>query len=120
MKSKYFGIHLISIMLISSFCANAQTEGTRPNIILIFADDLGYTDVGFNRPANFPTEYGAIPTPEIDALAANGVIAKNAHVAHPFCGPSRAALLTGVYPHRVCAQYNLPNDISDTNGVSTN
>lgn len=120
MKDKSFNIYLILVMFSFSFCVKAQTEGTRPNIILIFADDLGYTDVGFNRPANFPSEYGVIPTPEIDALAANGVIAKNAHVAHPFCGPSRAALLTGVYPHRICAQYNLENDITDPNGVSTN
>ena len=116
-------IKQIIVIIIVAFFSNisyTQTEGTRPNIILVFADDLGYTDVGFNRPANFPAEYGVIPTPEIDALAANGVIAKNAHVAHPFCGPSRAALLTGVYPHRVCAQYNLPNDLTDTQGISTN
>ena len=120
MKNRSFNIYLVLFMLTYSFCIKAQTEGTRPNIILIFADDLGYTDVGFNRPANFPAEYGVIPTPEIDALAANGVIAKNAHVAHPFCGPSRAALLTGVYPHRICAQYNLENSVADPNGVSTN
>ena len=96
-----------------------QTTGERPNIILIFVDDLGYTDVGFNRDANFIQEYGVIPTPEIDALASTGVVAKNAHVAHPFCGPSRAALLTGVYPHRICAQYNLPNDLNSSFGVST-
>jgi len=120
MKNKNFSIYLILVLFTLSFCVNAQTEGTRPNIILIFADDLGYTDVGFNRPANFPEEYGVIPTPEIDALAANGVVAINAHVAHPFCGPSRAALLTGVYPHRICAQYNLPASIADDNGVNTN
>jgi len=111
--------YLIVFLLFSYLCAKAQTENTRPNIILIFADDLGYTDVGFNRSANFPPEYGVIPTPELDALATNGVVAQNAHVAHPFCGPSRAALLTGVYPHRICAQYNLENSVADPNGVTT-
>ena len=121
MKKSYFNIYLVFLTLSLQLCVNAQTEGTKPNIILIFADDLGYTDVGFNRDdASYPDAYGEIPTPKIDALAANGVIAKNAHVAHPFCGPSRAALLTGVYPHRVCAQYNLPNDLNASEGVSTN
>ena len=120
MKNKKLRIiTTLLLLMVSAFCFS-QTENTRPNIILIFADDLGYTDVGFNRPSNYPTEYGVIPTPEIDALAANGVIAKNAHVAHPFCGPSRAALLTGVYPHRVCAQYNLPNDLNAPEGVNVN
>lgn len=111
---------ILLFFTILSLSVFGQTENTKPNIILIFADDLGYTDVGFNRPDDFPEEYGVIPTPQIDALASNGVIAKNAHVAHPFCGPSRAALLTGVYPHRICAQYNLPNNVEDTDGVTTN
>ena len=116
MKKSNFYLLLLLFLPIFAF---AQTEGTRPNIILIFVDDLGYTDVGFNRDASFLPEYGVIPTPELDELAAGGVVAKNAHVAHPFCGPSRAALLTGVYPHRICAQYNLPNDITSPLGVST-
>ncbi|MBC3759203.1 sulfatase-like hydrolase/transferase [Hyunsoonleella sp. SJ7] len=117
-----YTFNIVFIAIFACFITNAfgQTENTKPNIILIFADDLGYTDVGFNRPANFPEEYGVIPTPELDALASNGVIAQNAHVAHPFCGPSRAALLTGVYPHRICAQYNLMNSVADPNGVTTN
>ena len=87
---KQLNLTLILLLLFPIF-SFGQTQGTRPNIILIFADDLGYTDVGFNRDANFIEEYGVIPTPELDALAATGVVAKNAHVAHPFCGPSRAA-----------------------------
>ncbi len=120
MKNYTLSKLLIVVFVFLTANTFAQTENTKPNIILIFADDLGYTDVGFNRPANFPEEYGVIPTPELDALASNGVIAQNAHVAHPFCGPSRAALLTGVYPHRICAQYNLENSVEDLNGVTTN
>lgn len=115
---KHLNLLLILCLLFPIF-SFGQTQGTRPNIILIFVDDLGYTDVGFNRDANFPPEYGVIPTPELDSLASNGVVAKNAHVAHPFCGPSRAALMTGVYPHRVCAQYNLPNNVTSPLGVTT-
>ncbi|WP_452228487.1 MULTISPECIES: sulfatase-like hydrolase/transferase [unclassified Lacinutrix] len=120
MNNRNFKVSITILSMMLSAFGFSQTENTRPNIILIFADDLGFTDVGFNRPADFPAAYGAIPTPQIDALAANGIIAKNAHVAHPFCGPSRAALLTGVYPHRVCAQYNLPNGVNDLDGVTTN
>lgn len=121
MKTPYFKTFLFIGLCIASICTTqAQTQGTRPNIIVILADDLGYGDVGFNRDSSFPTELGVIPTPKIDALANNGIICKNAHVAHPFCGPSRAALLTGMLPHRIGAQYNLPNDITTNLGIPTN
>jgi arylsulfatase A-like enzyme len=123
LKTKYIQISLgfLSgfLVIANSF---AQTAGSDPNIVLIFADDLGYADVGFNRVAGSPSEYikyGAIPTPALDDLASNGMVFSEAHVAHPFCGPSRAALLTGVYPHRIGSQYNLPNDINTTLGIPT-
>ncbi|WP_139958210.1 sulfatase-like hydrolase/transferase [Flavicella sediminum] len=109
-------------LLISAVTFGQSTTNTRPNIILIVADDLGYGDVGFNRATNaeaFPADRGIIPTPQLDVLANSGIICKNAHVAHPFCGPSRAALLTGMYPHRIGAQYNLPNDITSELGIPT-
>ncbi|NJB84137.1 sulfatase-like hydrolase/transferase [Wenyingzhuangia aestuarii] len=102
---------------IVSGCIYSQTNNTRPNVIVILADDLGYADVGFNRAPNFPSEKGVIPTPQLDALAANGIICTNGHVAHPFCGPSRTALMTGVQPNRIGAQYNLPNDITSPLGI---
>ncbi|CAH8284287.1 putative secreted protein (Por secretion system target) [Mariniflexile fucanivorans] len=111
---------LVALCMVPVTQVIGQTQGTRPNIIVILADDLGYGDVGFNRSASFPTDLGVIPTPNIDQLANNSIILGNAHVAHPFCGPSRAALLTGMYPHRIGAQYNLPNDITSTLGIPTN
>ncbi|WP_163397331.1 sulfatase-like hydrolase/transferase [Flavobacterium fluviatile] len=112
-------ILLTLVLSLFSIFVEAQTNGARPNIIVILADDLGYADVGFNRTAAFPEDLGIINTPNIDALAKGGIICKNAHVAHPFCGPSRAALLTGMYPHRIGAQYNLPNDINTPLGIPT-
>jgi arylsulfatase A-like enzyme len=62
-----------------------------PNVVVMLADDLGYSDLGC---------YGSeIDTPNLDALAAGGVRFTNFHVT-PMCSPTRAALLTGVNPHR--------------------
>lgn len=65
----------------------------RPNIVLILADDLGYGDVGFNGCTD-------IPTPNIDALAAEGVRFSHGYSSHPFCSPMRAGLMAGRYQHR--------------------
>ncbi|WP_236623869.1 sulfatase-like hydrolase/transferase [Rhodopirellula baltica] len=65
----------------------------RPNIVLIVADDLGYSDVGFNGCKE-------IPTPHLDELAASGVVFTNGYASHPYCSPSRAGLLTGRHQQR--------------------
>lgn len=64
---------------------------TRPNVIVIYCDDLGYGDLGC---------YGsdAIRTPHLDALAQDGARFTNWYSNSPVCSPSRAALLTGKYP----------------------
>ncbi len=68
-------------------------DPSRPNIIVIYADDLGYGDVG---------AYGAteMPTPNIDKLAQGGVRFTNGYASSATCSPSRYALLTGSYPWR--------------------
>lgn len=69
----------------------AQASASQPNIVLIMADDLGYTDLG---------AYGSeVSTPNIDALAANGTLLTSYHTS-PLCSPSRAMLMTGVESHR--------------------
>ncbi len=80
---------------------------SRPNFIVILADDLGYADVGFNGSAE-------IKTPVLDKLASNGVIFSNGYVTHPYCGPSRAGLMTGRYQARFGMEINLTNSFFDT------
>ena len=79
----------------------------KPNILVILCDDLGYSDLGFNGSKD-------IPTPAIDELAFGGTIMTSAYVAHPFCGPSRASLMTGLYAHKIGAQFNLPPNSGET------
>ena len=60
-----------------------------PNILILYADDLGYGDLGANNPAS------KIPTPHIDRLAAGGMRFTDGHSSSGICTPSRYALLTG-------------------------
>ena len=65
-----------------------------PNIIIIFADDLGYGDLGcYGSKVNV--------TPRFDRMAAEGMRFTDFYVASPVCSPSRAALMTGCYPKRI-------------------
>ncbi len=72
----------------------AAADPPRPNVVLLFADDLGYGDVGC---------FGAkqIATPHLDRLAAEGTRFTSFYVAQPVCTASRAALMTGCYSNRV-------------------
>lgn len=95
------GLLVLAIFYIAEPCANAAQDH-RPNIVLILCDDLGYADVGFNGSKD-------ILTPELDKLARAGTVFSAAYVAHPFCGPSRMGMMTGRYPHKFGAPFNLPN-----------
>jgi arylsulfatase A-like enzyme len=82
-----------------------DAQARRPNIIIIYADDLGYGDVSC---------YGAekISTPNIDGLASQGLRFVNAHAPAATCTPSRYALLTGEYAWRRKGTGVLPGDAS--------
>lgn len=87
MICRFVGICVLSLaFVVSGRCG----ETGRPNILLIVADDIGYSDVGA-----FGSE---ISTPNIDRLAKEGLMLTQFHVA-PNCGPTRGALMTGVDPH---------------------
>ncbi len=107
MKSKNT-IFLVFIAALSLFTACNQkpkrqttNEKQKPNIIIIYTDDLGYGDV---------SAYGAteIKTPNIDKLAKNGVLFTDGHTTSSTCTPSRYGLLTGTYPWRNAKAKILP------------
>ncbi|MFW6289686.1 MAG: sulfatase-like hydrolase/transferase [Mariniphaga sp.] len=93
-KNKALGMALLTGL----FFINTQAEAQKPNILLIFSDDLNtrigpYMDVDRH-------------TPHLDRLASEGVTFTRAYCQYPICGPSRASVMSGLYP--------------ETNGVLTN
>ncbi|MET4696485.1 sulfatase-like hydrolase/transferase [Endozoicomonas lisbonensis] len=78
----------------SEVAGAATEEARRPNIVLLFSDDMGYADAGFqNRSQD-------VVTPNMDRIAADGVIFSSGYVTGTVCGPSRAGLMTGRYQQR--------------------
>ena len=82
---------------------DAQHHIDKPNIIITYADDVGYGDIGV---------YGSklIPTPHIDQLAADGIRFTSAYATSATCTPSRYSLLTGEYAFRNERARILPGD----------
>ena len=89
------------LMLISVACVQTQAqtaaEKRLPNVIIVFADDQGYADLGCFGAEKFTT-------PNIDRLASEGMKFTDFYVAQAVCSASRTALLTGCYPNRVGIQ----------------
>jgi arylsulfatase A-like enzyme len=104
--------HLIFRCLFALFLGGAVVrvgagEPSRPNILLIVADDLGYNDVGFQGGRD-------IPTPNLDRLAASGVRCTNGYVTYSVCSPSRAGFITGRYQQRFGHEFNPKWDPAST------
>ena len=94
-------MRLTGLILVSAFLAKPQLGGadasparTSPNVVLIFSDDMGYSDL----PKFGESE---IPTPALDRLADDGVIFTDAYVTAPICVASRMGLMTGQYQQRL-------------------
>ena len=93
----------------------ARAQGRPPNFIIVYADDMGYADIG-----PFSTRTGAArpQTPNLDRMAAEGVRLTNFYVAQAVCSASRIALLTGSYSNRVGIQGALNH--TATIGINAN
>jgi len=87
-------VFLAAFITFQAFPQSAPAQRGRPNIVFIYADDMGYGDLGC---------YGskAIRTPNIDRMAAEGLRLTSFYSAAPLCTPSRAALMTGRYAARM-------------------
>lgn len=87
---------LVAALLVQFTAANAADK---PNLVIFYADDLGWGETGC---------FGCkdIPTPNIDSLATNGVRFTQGYVAATYCSPSRAGLMTGRYPTRFGHEFN--------------
>lgn len=95
-------IFILSLMLC---CSAFQWEGAlakeaprKPNVIILFIDNLGYGDLACFGNTR-------IPTPNIDSLASHGVRCTMSYITNPPCSPSRCALMTGMYAQRFVSKY---------------
>jgi len=80
-------------MFVSVGCTKTE-KSTKPNIVFILADDLGWKDLGYMGSEFYET-------PNLDRLASEGMVFTNAYAASPVCSPSRAAILSGKHPARL-------------------
>lgn len=99
-------IRIVAVVVSMHLFAAVQAQKIdtkRPNVIFIYADDLGYGDL---------SSYGAskIKTPNVDRLAKEGLRFTDAHSTSGTCTPSRYALMTGQYPWRKAGTAILPGD----------
>ena len=97
----YILLTVLALAMLNASC-NQPATGDKPNVILIFVDDMGYGDPGC---------YGGkdIKTPNIDRLAEEGIRFTDAHVTCSVCGPSRLGLLSGMYQQKMGCYWN--NDL---------
>jgi arylsulfatase A-like enzyme len=84
----------LSMLWLAPVAGLTAAAATKPNIVFILADDLGYMDIGANNPQTF------YETPNINTLAASGMRFKQGYAACPVCSPTRASIMTGKYPPR--------------------
>src|SRR5947199_9552511 len=89
------------ILVLVAFSAAAEAGATRPNIVYILCDDLGYGDVRCLNPQ------GKIATPHMDRLGAAGMIFTDAHSSSAVCTPSRYTILTGRYNWRSAMKHGV-------------
>ena len=102
--SKLHALPLLLLLTAVFPVAAKPADPAKPNILIIYADDLGYGDVQCYNP-----QRGRIPTPNIDRLAGQGIRFSDGHSASGVCSPSRYALLTGRYPWRTRLQKGIVN-----------
>lgn len=107
MKNRFLLICL-GLCIFSVQYTFSQNKTTKPNVIVIMTDDMGYNDVGFNGSTE-------IPTPNIDRIAKAGIKFTNGYTSYAVCGPSRAGFMTGRYGQRFGFERNPQYRADDPN-----
>ena len=98
-------MHLLRILFYLLFFLSPIVglgQNPQPNIILLLADDLGYAELGVQRPGNV----GDIPTPHIDSIATAGVRFTDGYVTAAYSSASLAGMMTGRYQTRLGYEFN--------------
>jgi len=91
-----------TLLIFVALTSQGSVTADRPNVVIIYGDDVGYADVGVNG-------YKLIPTPNIDQLAAEGLNFTDGHCTAANCTPSRFSIMTGIHAFRYGARV-LPPD----------
>src|SRR3954471_2732236 len=104
-RNRFRCLAIIAVVTIAAAhsCPAQQTSPSRPNIVVVLDDDLGYGDLAC---------YGSkeVQTPNLDRFAAEGLRLTSCYAGHPNCSPSRTALMTGRTPTRVGVRNWIPED----------
>lgn len=87
-------IYILPVSSLLFFSCEKEDKRRLPNVVIIYADDMGYGDLNIQNPDS------KIPTPHLDQLALEGMRFTDAHSSSGICSPSRYALLTGTYHWR--------------------
>lgn len=85
----------LAALLLAPFSALHAADAKKPNVIFILADDLGWSDTTLYGQTKFHE------TPNLERLARRGMILTNAYTANSLCSPTRASIMTGLYPGRI-------------------
>src|SRR5262245_12790908 len=91
--------HAVLAALALLAAALPAPAATRPNVLVLLADDLGYADLSVQGSRE-------VATPHIDSLAKDGVRCTSGYVSGPYCSPTRAGLMTGRYQQRFGHEFN--------------
>src|SRR5690606_15848706 len=89
---RFFSIVVLGAAVACADRPRQEPAPTKPNIVFILADDLGWNQVGFTHPGSY------YETPNIDRIAREGMVFQRAYAAASICSPTRASLMTGKYP----------------------
>ncbi len=125
MTQMHRGLAVTILLAVISVAAPASITADQPNVLIVITDEHNFRTLGCYREL-LPTEQAemwgpgtVVPTPNLDRLAAEGVICTRAYATAPVCSPCRAAMITGLYPHNTGVPTNNENLRQDIPTLAT-